>query len=222
MKLLGLEAERKFTDEETNELIMKAQKGDLEAETQIIKNNTPFVFMTIKGYMRTASEDWCDVFMAAIAGMRIAIQRFDPDRGFKFMTYARHEINHQVRNEVRGDFVMKLPKTSYPPTQAWQEELKKGRRNIDDGYQVMQTTETMPYEELAKNEDREELRRIIQTRLSKRHARIFNLRHPRNGKVRSYKSVGEIMNMSAERVRQIIRDESKTLRKVCVDHGIRL
>ncbi len=83
-----------------NDLIRQAQAGDTNARDRVVAAN-------MRWAIRSASErcgpnvELDDLLQEATIGLVTAIDRFDPSRGFGFLTYARFWISQSVSHYVK-------------------------------------------------------------------------------------------------------------------------
>ncbi|MFQ5795903.1 MAG: sigma-70 family RNA polymerase sigma factor [Candidatus Bipolaricaulia bacterium] len=85
----------KTTEELLNELPSRP-----EVETLIIEQNIGLVKSLAKRFLNSG-EPYEDLVQAGYIGLLNAIHNFDPDRGFKFSTYATHLIQGEIRHHIR-------------------------------------------------------------------------------------------------------------------------
>lgn len=79
-------------------LCAKAQRGDTKARDAMIRASMGLVYSIARKLGRPRSDDdLADLVSEGSIGLLTAIQRFDPDRGVAFSTYAHHWIGHHVR-----------------------------------------------------------------------------------------------------------------------------
>lgn len=74
-----------LTDDELNQLIYKAQSGCIEAMNTVIEKNIGLIVGFVGKQHHPRYQEDC--FQEGYFGMRRAIQKFDPTKGFKFSTY---------------------------------------------------------------------------------------------------------------------------------------
>lgn len=84
-----------LTREEEQELAYRVQQGDEEAKSQLIQANLRFVITVAKGYQRQGLL-LSDLISEGNRGLIEAAGRFDPARGFKFISYAVWWIRHAI------------------------------------------------------------------------------------------------------------------------------
>lgn len=76
-----------LTKRQEVELSKKAQKGDLIARQKLVESNYRLVISIAKKYYRKEI-DFDDLLQESSAGLLKAVDRFNPDLGHKFSTYA--------------------------------------------------------------------------------------------------------------------------------------
>lgn len=83
----------------TKELFRKAQNGDIEARDYLIENNMRLVHSIAKSYLGTDYYD--SVIQEGNIGLIKAVDNFEPERGFKFSTYAYFKIKGEMQRFIR-------------------------------------------------------------------------------------------------------------------------
>ncbi len=144
-----------------------------------------------------------DYFQFGVEGLSEAIDRFDPQYGTKFETYAIQRIRGKIIDELRK--IQIKPRTA---TNSQGEEIKYTNvslnNSIDDEdgyllYEKIPNTEIAPSEVLEKNEAKEWLAKAIKN-LDERHRIILSLYYYEN---LNYKEIAKILNITVSRVSQI-------------------
>ncbi|MFQ5796896.1 MAG: sigma-70 family RNA polymerase sigma factor [Candidatus Bipolaricaulia bacterium] len=92
---LKLKDRSKTTEELLNELPSRP-----EVEIYILEQNIGLVKAIAKRFLNSG-EPYEDLVQAGYIGLLNAIHNFDPDRGFKFSTYATHLIQGEIRHYIR-------------------------------------------------------------------------------------------------------------------------
>ncbi|MFQ5827832.1 MAG: RNA polymerase sigma factor RpoD/SigA [Candidatus Methylomirabilia bacterium] len=92
------------TPEEERDLALRAQAGDAHAERRMVEANLRLVFKIAKRYVNRGLP-LPDLIEEGNLGLLRAVQKFRPDRGTRFSTYAtwwiRHAITRTLANQAR-------------------------------------------------------------------------------------------------------------------------
>ena len=64
------------------------QKTDPEVFMMLVERNLKLVFHTVKKYRSVKDEEFLDLVSEGVLGLKTAIERYDPSKGFKFSTYS--------------------------------------------------------------------------------------------------------------------------------------
>ena len=98
-----------FTHEQEFETATRARAGDFEARQSMIEHNLRLVVSIAKGYLGRGVP-LSDLIEEGNLGLMHAIGKFEPERGFRFSTYAtwwiRQSVERAVMNQGR---VIRLP-----------------------------------------------------------------------------------------------------------------
>ncbi len=98
-----------FTPEEEFETATRARAGDFAARQSMIEHNLRLVVSIAKGYLGRGVP-LSDLIEEGNLGLMHAIDKFEPERGFRFSTYAtwwiRQSVERAVMNQGR---VIRLP-----------------------------------------------------------------------------------------------------------------
>ena len=85
--------------DEVTRLICEAQKGDNVAREQVIKSNLRFV-VTIAKQFQNRGIPLMDLIAEGNCGLLKAIDKFDPERGVTFLSYAVWWIRQSIYNSI--------------------------------------------------------------------------------------------------------------------------
>jgi RNA polymerase primary sigma factor len=80
-------------------LTRRAQAGDRDARQKLVEANMRLVINIAKSY-RNKSIPLEDLIQEGAIGLMQAAERFDPDRGFRFSTYATHWVRQAIGRAI--------------------------------------------------------------------------------------------------------------------------
>jgi len=171
---------------------------------QIMINYTNLVHYVIHNskFVTLSVIDEKDFFQFGIEGLSEAIERFDPQYGTKFETYAIQRIRGKIIDEIRK--IQSKPRTN------GNSDADYSPKNISLSYQIDGTesytlNETIPAdvelpdEALNKKEQKEILLEAINS-LDERDRLIITLYYYEN---LNYKEISEVLNITVSRVSQV-------------------
>lgn len=88
-----------LTPEEENDLAIKMSHGDLQARDELIKSNMRFVVSIAKQYQGKGIE-FEDLIAVGNCGLLKATEKFNPELGYRFLSYAGWWIRDYIINEI--------------------------------------------------------------------------------------------------------------------------
>ncbi|MDF1563215.1 MAG: RNA polymerase factor sigma-32 [Deltaproteobacteria bacterium] len=119
-----------LTPEEERELARKARAGDRSAEERLVTANLRFVVkvaLQYRGYGLRA----LDLIQEGNLGLMQAVEKFDPERGFRLVTYAVHWIRAYIRAYILKQWSMVRVGTTHAERRLFY-RLPKAKRELGE------------------------------------------------------------------------------------------
>ncbi len=91
----------------TYDLIKQCATGDSVAKSKLVEENTGLIYMVVNRFRNRGTEPE-DLFQIAAVGLLKAIDRFDPQLGMQFSTYAVPLMMGEIRRHLRDDGPIKV------------------------------------------------------------------------------------------------------------------
>lgn len=99
-----------LTPEGERELARRVRRGDEAARKQMMEANLRLVVHVAKRYARRGdSEELLDLIQEGNLGLFRAVERFDPQRGTRFSTYATYWIRQAIQRALAKQRVIRIP-----------------------------------------------------------------------------------------------------------------
>lgn len=89
-----------LTREEEPAILMKAKEGDSRSLNCLVETNMKYIIKVVLKYW-SPGLPLMDMVAEGCLGILKAVEKFDPDRGLRFLTYASFWIEGGVRNYLR-------------------------------------------------------------------------------------------------------------------------
>lgn len=89
-----------LTADEEKKIAAAALKGDKRAKDKLVSSNLRLVVMAAKRYIAHTSLSFDDLIQEGNIGLMRAVESFDPDKGFKFSTYAMYWIKQSISRAI--------------------------------------------------------------------------------------------------------------------------
>lgn len=89
-----------LTADEEKDLAISALKGDKKAKNKLVSSNLRLVVMAAKRYMNHTSLFFEDLIQEGNVGLIAAVEKFDPEKGFRFSTYAMYWIKQAISRAI--------------------------------------------------------------------------------------------------------------------------
>ena len=88
-----------YSGDEQIELAKKAKQGDSESRNKLITSNLRFVITCAKKYTGQGVP-LIDLIQSGMTGLILAINNYDPDKGYKFLSFAVWYIRREILKEI--------------------------------------------------------------------------------------------------------------------------
>ncbi len=99
LKWLSASEARLLTADEEVTLARQIRQGSVDAEKRMVESNLRLVISIAKRY-RCRGLSFEDLVQEGIIGLMAAIARYDPDKGYRFSTYATHWIRQAIGRAI--------------------------------------------------------------------------------------------------------------------------
>lgn len=195
-----------LSPEEEAELARRRDAGDPDAVVRLVEANLRWGIKVASRMFLGSPVESEDKEQAAAMGLMEAAQRFDPDRGVRFLTYATWWIRRLVTDERRAADVILQPRDKNS-RKACPVGVVSLASHFDSQAglplpETLTSPETAPADDLEARSEAERLRDAIK-RLSVREAEIVRRRWGLDGEAELLADIAADFNISRERVRQI-------------------
>lgn len=235
-----------ISKEEEADLFLELQDDGLsdkrknEIRDRILRSHMRFVFKQAKYFSKNDIDLFKELIAAGNEGLVVGINKFQPDKGMRFLTYAGHWVNQRILKQMAGLRIVSLP--------IWRQQLAAkiqkfcdGRENttiedlkvkfpdvpVRDLIDLFQTKyltyyiedvgddpafEVKPITEAEKNIDKERLHEIID-KLPEPHREAVVLSFGiRDGIDRKHTDIAKELGVSKEKLKDIKREALAMLR----------
>jgi RNA polymerase primary sigma factor len=196
-----------LTTVEEKALATKAFSGDKIAQNKLVKANLRFVVKIAKSYKGYELED---LINEGNMGLMKAAEKFNPDCGTKFITYAVWWIKAYIQKSIRETATgIKFPSSKYKEMNnpKWKisslnKEMKFDNKNVELISLIEDENIESPDNKILKNFLVEELYQNI-NELNDIEKNVILNRFGFRGDRKSLSEIGRSLNLSRERIRQI-------------------
>lgn len=183
-----------LTQEEREDLALKAFNGDSEAKKMLITANLKLVFNIVR-YYNNCGVEVQELIQEGNLALIKAVNRFDPTKGYRFSSYATKFIRYHLINYLRNinNSLNLAPRKSYETAL---------QTKIDPSLSIEETYE------------QKEMRRTVKEVIAKVDLNPQEEKALIKDESISLRQLGRNLGMSAERIRQ---KKSTALRKLRTD-----
>lgn len=208
-----------LTSAEVAELVRAMHAGDARARHELAERNLALV-QSIANKFQGRGLDLEDLVAEGTVGLLRAIDKFEPERGLRFSTYATHCVRGFIQRAISNTGrTIRLP--AYLSETAQRERAFRApkvvsyhrRLRSEDGelLQLLAAKAPQPDVEARQNAARDHVRLLLLS-LSARERKVLSRRFGLGGRgVETLAAVGEDLGVSRERVRQL---ETRAMRRL--------
>ena len=107
----------------------KSEKDRMKAREQLLKSNLRFVFKQAKNYSRNDPSVFGDLISAGNEGLIVGLDKFNPDRETRFLSYAGWWVIQRILKEMSRMRIVSLP--------IWKQQLASRIAKVLDNSQSL-------------------------------------------------------------------------------------
>ena len=108
--LRKVNAFKNLSQEEEREIAVKAKNGDKEAKKTLVKANLRLVLTIARKAIHVSKLPMIDLIQEGNLGLMVAVEKFNPDLGYRFSTYASWWIKQAMFKAIsEQSYCMKIP-----------------------------------------------------------------------------------------------------------------
>jgi RNA polymerase primary sigma factor len=195
------------------------EKKDIIARNKLIEANLKFVTNIARNY-KGLGLSYSDLIQEGNAGLFKAVDRFDPDKGFKFISYAVNWIRQSILEALNKKNSLKSTELPY------ETKLTDLDDNLTTDFMLDDVSLDDVYLDLSDDERRRErdivdVAKFLLTGLTSREKYIVCQYNGINEKKpKTLEEIGNNLGITKERVRQINEKAMKKLRAYALNNSI--
>jgi len=101
---------KSLSAEEEKEVAIKAKKGDIEAKKLLVQSNLKLVLTIARKAIHVSKIPMTDLIQEGNLGLMVAAEKFNPELGYRFSTYAAWWIKQAMFKAIsEQSYCMKIP-----------------------------------------------------------------------------------------------------------------
>ena len=193
--------------EEEYELAVRAKKGDLEARNRLAEANSRFVISIAKKFQGHGLP-LIDLISEGNIGLLVAIDKFEPEKGFHFISYAVWWIRQSIMKALADKSRMvRLPVNRIDQADEYAINVTSLDTPVGDEDSTLgdfiESSDEGPDEQVLAKALTESIDRILSS-FTEKEREIITLRYGlHDHKPMSLKEIGDLYGLTKERIRQI-------------------
>lgn len=198
--------------EPDQDLILKAQAGDVQAQDQLILKNLGFIYQITMRYGGTDGRE--EYLSHAVEGFIRSIREWKPEGGAKLITYAFRGIAKRVQIARSEDTTIRVPSANQKVPQIIAAKARVAASSLDsegpNGRTLYGLVKSLPASD--DSQFTVELAKTLLARMNEvRPREAFIVTQRCMG--RTLKSIAEELGMTKERIRQIEQETLAVIRE---------
>lgn len=192
-------------------------KKDINARNKLVEANLKFVANIARNY-KGLGLSYSDLIQEGNAGLFKAADKFDPDKGYKFISYAVNWIKQSILEALNKKNALKtaeLPNETCDDVLDDKRDLTNNDISLDDVYLDLSDDERRREKDIC------DVAKFLLTGLTSREKYIVCQYNGINEKKpKTLEEIGNSLGLSKERVRQINETAMKKLRSYALNNSI--
>lgn len=192
-------------------------KKDINARNKLVEANLKFVANIARNY-KGLGLSYSDLIQEGNAGLFKAADKFDPDKGYKFISYAVNWIKQSILEALNKKNSLKsaeLPNETYDDVLDEKKDLTINDISLDDVYLDLSDDERRREKDIC------DVAKFLLTGLTSREKYIVCQYNGINEKKsKTLEEIGNDLGITKERVRQINEKAMKKLRAYALNNSI--
>lgn len=189
-----------LTKEEEVSICQKIKSGDKSAISELVKHNLRFVIHIAKKYQNLGLT-FEDLISFGNIGLYRAAEKFDSDRGFKFITFAIWYVKSEITTALN-----ELSKTVRIPNSQNSDDFSESEISEFDNY----STDLSRFD---KSDLMIELKMILNSLSSVEYDAITRFYGFGRDYAQTMEDIAKHLNLTTERARQIVKTAERKLKK---------
>lgn len=196
-----------LSEDEELQLAVKAKNGDMVARNKLVEANSRFVVSVAKKYQGNGL-DLEDLISEGNIGLLIAVDKFEPEKGYRFISYAVWWIRQSIMKAINDKSRMvRIPVNKIGQAEQYEIDVCSLDTPVgddeDSSFGDFIQSEENPEDDVMNQALTESFDRIL-AKFPEREREIIVKRYGLNSqKALSLKEVGDLYGLTKERIRQI-------------------
>lgn len=202
---------KNLSKEEEFDLLISAKNGNLNSKNKLVKSNLKYVVQVSKKY-QGMEIDLDDLISFGSIGLVIAIDRFDLNNDVKFITFAIYYVRAEIKKSLND--LSRLVRIPSHKTKVDNKYLKSYNLSLSDDENINMCDKIQYDTQIEENSLNIDINRSLNYLPDKQRDVIKMYYGIDYNKPKSMDEIALELNISNERVRQLIRRGEKLLYEV--------